>query len=60
MSNVRLKIIAAVSPEELEQQTNAFIADDNIELKQMDYETDGYERPYSAAIWYREKPEEKA
>ena len=55
MSNVRLKIIAAVSPEELEQHTNEFLAQENIDAKQMDYETDGYEKPYSAAIWYHEK-----
>ena len=36
MSNVRLKIIAAVSPEELEQHTNEFLAQENVEAKQME------------------------
>lgn len=55
MSNVRLKLIATASPEELENQANNFLAQDDIEVKQLDYQTDGYERPYSAAILYHEK-----
>lgn len=57
MSLTRIKIIAAESVDKLERQVNIFLAQDDIELKQLDYQTDGYEKPYSIAILYHEKNE---
>lgn len=55
MSVTRLRLIATVTPAELETQVNEFLANEAVELKQFDYETDGYEKPYSVAILYHEK-----
>ncbi|KLU61880.1 hypothetical protein CEB3_c17980 [Peptococcaceae bacterium CEB3] len=55
VSVTRIKIIAAESTKELEHRTNLFLSQGNIELKQLDYQTDGYEQPYSVAILYHEK-----
>ncbi|AFM43003.1 hypothetical protein Desaci_4141 [Desulfosporosinus acidiphilus SJ4] len=57
MSLTRLKIFAAESVEVLEKHVNSFLSKEDIELKQLDYETDGYEKPYSVAILYHEKSE---
>lgn len=57
MSLTRIKIMAAESVEILERHVNIFLAQDDIELKQLDYQTDGYEKPYSIAILYHEKNE---
>jgi hypothetical protein len=54
MSNVRCKLLAGASPEDLEKQVNDFLSRPGVELKQFDYETDGYEKPYSASILYHE------
>jgi hypothetical protein len=58
MSNTRIKILSAESVEILEKHTNDFLSQEDIELKQLDYETDGYEKPYSVAILYHEKNED--
>lgn len=52
MSITRIKLIAAVTPEELEDQANDFLKMEEVELKQVDYQTNGYEKPYSIAILY--------
>lgn len=57
MSNTRIKIMAAESVETLEKHVNNFLSQEDIELKQLDYQTDGYEKPYSIAILYHEKNE---
>lgn len=57
MSNTRIKILSAESVEILEKHVNNFLFKKDIELKQLDYETDGYEKPYSVAILYHEKNE---
>lgn len=59
MSNTRIKIIAAESVEILEKHVNKFLSEEDIELKQLDYETDGYEKPYSVAILYHVKSEKE-
>jgi len=55
MSVTRIKILAAASVKELEHQTNIFLSQEIIEVKQLDYQTNGYEQPYSVAILYHEK-----
>ncbi|ODA40134.1 hypothetical protein [Desulfosporosinus sp. BG] len=50
MSNTRIKIQSAELVEILEKNVNNFLSRADIEIKQLDYETDGYEKPYSAAI----------
>ena len=55
MSLTRLKIFAAESTEMLEKHVNSFLSQEDIVLKQLDYETDGYEKPYSVAILYHNK-----
>ncbi len=55
MSNLRHELFVGATPEELKGKTNSFLAQPNIELKQFDYETDGYEKPYSASILYHDK-----
>ncbi|MCB8818655.1 hypothetical protein [Desulfosporosinus shakirovi] len=57
MSNTRIKILSAESVEILEKHVNSFLSQEDVELKQLDYETDGYEKPYSVAILYHEKNE---
>jgi len=57
MSNTRIKILSAESVEILEKHVNNFLSKEDIELKKLDYETDGYEKPYSVAILYHEKNE---
>jgi len=55
LSLTRIKILSAESVEILEKHVNKFLAEEDIELKQLDYETDGYEKPFSVAILYHEK-----
>ena len=60
MSNTQIKILSAESVEILEKHVNNFLSKENIELKQIDYETDGYEKPYSVAILYHVKSENES
>jgi len=55
LSNLSHELFVGATPEELKAQTNAFMAQPNIEVKQFDYETNGYEKPYSASILYHDK-----
>ena len=55
MSNTRIKMFAAVSALELENQVNEFLQKDEVEIKDLQYQTNGYEKPYSAAILYHNK-----
>lgn len=57
MSNNRTKFMAAVSTDELEEQMNDFLQQENIEVKDVQYQTDGLEKPYSAMILYTDKEE---
>ena len=55
MSNVRTKFMAAETTDELERVVNEFLAKDEIEVKQTDFQTDGYEKPYAIMILYHQK-----
>ena len=54
MSNTRFKLFAEPSPEELEAKVNQFLSQDSVEMKQLDFATNGYEKPYNVAILYHE------
>ena len=55
MSNLSHELFVGATPSELKAQTNSFLAQSNIEVKQFDYETNGYEKPYSVSILYHDK-----
>jgi len=57
MSSTLLKIIAATTFEELQEKTNEFLSKQYIEMKQFDYQTDGFEKPNSLAILYSDSSE---
>ncbi len=59
MSITRLKLIAATTIEELQEKTNEFLSKQYIEMKQFDYQTYGFEKPYSVAILYSDSSENK-
>lgn len=52
MSANRLKLFATSSPEELESEVNEFLAKEGIEAKSVQFETNGLEKPYNAAVVY--------
>lgn len=53
-SDLRIKVLAAHTPEELEQMCNDFLSKKQVKLQGFDFVADGLDKAYNMALLYEE------